>query len=296
MVLLGEPGTGKSTLIRFLARMCALGPEVMQPRIGWAEDLAPVVLRLAAFADAKLSSPSLNLHSFLMQQMYERGGEVLSRAVDQELRDGRLFVLLDGLDEIPSQRLHALVVSAVDEFLSFMANHGSSRCLITSRPSGYAPLAGGLPHFRLSNFSIDQVWEFLRRWQRAFESYRHPDTSDLAAADQEAEALFRELTHSDKILQLASNPLMLVIVMFIRYEELHLPDQRVELLNRAVVTLMDTWNAARTQSASASQSGSALPLKHLIRVWGAAATGCTLSPPRESFTRLSYSESLSASW
>ena len=271
MVLLGEPGTGKSTLARFLARICALGPEAMQSRIGWAEDLVPVVIRLAAFADAKLSSPGLDLHTFLMHQMYERGGEVLSRAVDQELRSGHLFVLLDGLDEIPSQRLHALVVSAVDEFLSFMINQGSNRCLITSRPSGYAPLAGGLPHFRLSNFSTDQVWEFLHRWQRAFESYRHPDIPDLAAADQEAEAVFTELIRSEKVLQLASNPLMLVIVMFIRYEQLQLPDQRVELLNRAVVTLMDTWNAARAQSASASQGGSALPLKHLIRVWGAAA-------------------------
>jgi len=106
-VLLGEPGTGKSTLVKYIARSCALGPDAMQARLGWAEDLVPVVLPLASFADARSRSPGLGLRAFLTHQLVERGGDALAQAIDEEARAGRLFVLLDGIDEIPVPRERA---------------------------------------------------------------------------------------------------------------------------------------------------------------------------------------------
>jgi len=78
-VVKGNPGVGKSMLIRSLARACALGGAEMQKRLDWQEDLIPVVLRLAAFADARRAEsrralPPLPLREYLDEEMTRRGG------------------------------------------------------------------------------------------------------------------------------------------------------------------------------------------------------------------------------
>jgi hypothetical protein len=63
---------------------------------------------------------------------------------------------------------------------------------------------------------------------------------------------------------------MLVIISLVRYEQARLPEQRVQLYNRAVSTLLDTWNYWRSM-ARIDIGGTRLPLDRLIRVWGAVA-------------------------
>jgi HEAT repeat protein len=266
-VIIGGPGVGKSVLTRYLARICALGEYAMETRLGWREQLTPVVIPLAAFADARSKRPDLKLRAFLDEKMTERGGEALRVVIADELDKGRAYVILDGVDEVPDSHTRAAVVQAVDEFI---LDHADNRVLVTSRPYGYVRLAGDPTHFQLLNFSPAQVEAFVRRWQRAFEKRQHPDAPDYEDADEQADALVNEIRRSPKVTELATNPLMLVIISLIRYEKARLPEERVQLYNRAVNTLMDTWNQWRSLQAK-ELGGAMLPLDRLIRVWGAVA-------------------------
>jgi HEAT repeat protein len=131
-------------------------------------------------------------------------------------------------------------------------------------------LAGDIPHFTLPNFSPEQVEIFVYQWQRSFERWRHPQAPDLAKAEKEAREMLEEIQRNPKVFELAANPLMLVILALIRHEQARLPEERVQLYDRAVKTLMDTWNRGRSL-AGIDVGGVHLPINNLVRVWGAAA-------------------------
>jgi hypothetical protein len=266
-VVIGSPGVGKSAMTRFLARTCALGTEVIREKLGWEEDLIPLVLPLAAYADTRSRRPGWTLREHLDVRLTERGGEALREAIGAELKAGNVLVLFDGVDEIPDSRERMLVVKAVDQFL---ADHSENRFVVTSRPYGYVRLAGSILHFQLPNFSPEQVEEFVRRWQKAFEHWRHPDAPDFFQADKLANEMLEEIRKNPKVEELATNPLMLVIFALIRHEQARLPEERVQLYNRAVNTLMDSWNRGRCLE-GIDVGGARLPLDRLVRVWSAVA-------------------------
>ncbi|HEX8213005.1 MAG TPA: HEAT repeat domain-containing protein [Longimicrobium sp.] len=266
-VVIGSPGVGKSTLSRYLARVCALGGDAVHTRLGWNESPLPVLLPLALFAEERRRRPGLALHDFIAQRMRERGGGALVEAVMGALEDGSALIILDGVDEVPESHARAAVVQAVDDLI---AGHGQNRIIVTSRPFGYIPVRGDVPHFQLPNFTPDQVKEFVFKWQRAGEIKQHPGAPNFQNAEMEARSLIEELKRNSKVAELAANPLMLVIVSLIRYEKARLPEERVQLYNRAVNTLMDTWNQWRSLPGK-DVGGVTLPLDRLVRVWGTIA-------------------------
>jgi hypothetical protein len=266
-VIIGSPGVGKSTLSRYLARVCALGRETVRERLQWEDGPLPVLIPLALFAEERRKDPDLALCSFLEQRMRDRGGDALHAGAVEALGNGTLLVILDGVDEVPESHARAAAVQAVDEFI---AAHASNRVVVTSRPFGYIPVRGDVPHFQLPNFTRTQVREFVGKWQRACEAKQHPDAPDYESADRDAKSLIEELQRNPKVAELATNPLMLVIVSLIRYEKARLPEERVQLYNKAVNTLMDTWNHWRSLPGK-DVGGVTLPLGRLVRVWGTIA-------------------------
>ena len=103
-VILGGPGVGKSVLLRYLARTCALGVEETKERLGWHEAAVPILIQLAAFADARSREPALSLRVLIERRIAETGGDALVQAMDGELRTGNAIVLFDGVDRFLSKR------------------------------------------------------------------------------------------------------------------------------------------------------------------------------------------------
>ncbi len=266
-VIKGTPGAGKSTLIRYVARLCVADGDSVPDKLRWAAQFTPVVLSLATFADARTETgkQNLTLREFLGEKANDWGGAALEAALEAELSAGCVYIMLDGVDEIPEDD-RALVVRKVDAFL---IGHENNRTLVTSRPYDYVRLAGDLAHFDLPNFSPEQVKEFVFKWQRAFEQFLKPGAVNFAKADKEAQDTLDEINSNAKVSDLATNPLLLVVISLIRHSNIKLPDKRVELYQAAVKTLMGSWNKFR--ALSARQTGAELPISRLITAWGDVA-------------------------
>jgi HEAT repeat protein len=242
VVLLGGPGSGKTTLVKRLARSCALGPAVLKqryPRMPWC---FPVVLPITQFATEPAARSLLD---YLEAVIRERGGEALLARHRQHWQAGRVLLLLDGLDEVAETAQRIASARAVDEALG---GSGGNRLLVTSRRVGYAICRLTTParHFVLAPFSRQDITTFVEHWHLAYEKAAHEDKADLAGARKAADALNSELQKNDSVASLATNPLMLTIIALIKHQNVILPHRRVELYEVALNTLLRSWNLARS--------------------------------------------------
>ncbi len=156
LVILGDPGSGKTTLARWLALQLALALKRGDERVTVPArhvsptadpeatvDLGParlpLLVRVADFAEARSKGdPYLPLADFLGPHPWlgERPSgdpDALRALAAEALAQGRAVVILDGLDEITDAHQRLEMVSAIE---AFIRDH-------VRDPDGRSPLDGG---------------------------------------------------------------------------------------------------------------------------------------------------------
>ncbi|MFL5654201.1 MAG: NACHT domain-containing protein [Ktedonobacteraceae bacterium] len=173
LVLLGDPGSGKSTLLLYLLLQLVQGSDTFAATFPQMADLAamvPLHIRLAAFADVLLSNApgTRSLEDFFPLYLRDNYLGAYVQFVQLQLERGNLFLLLDGLDEIPDPALRMQVVRHIEMFTQA---HAANRFLVTSRIVGYteAALSSEYQPYTLAEFSEDQVKTFTQQWCPAYD-------------------------------------------------------------------------------------------------------------------------------
>jgi formylglycine-generating enzyme required for sulfatase activity/energy-coupling factor transporter ATP-binding protein EcfA2 len=249
IVVLGDPGAGKSTLLKVLALALARQPD----------GPLPILLPLNAYAEALARAGEMTLQDFLPGYYATRQRKLakLAPLFDAALESGQAVVLLDGLDEVQINRPY--LVGLVEDFVADHIPEGrptngkalaGNRVVVTSRIVGYreAPFTGQRWRtYTLVDFRREEITRFADRWCVAFEIAAHGDT-ELARAQaiKERDELLASIFANPGIEQLASNPLLLTILALIKRQGVTLPEQRVELYELYLKTLIHAWNKART--------------------------------------------------
>jgi hypothetical protein len=273
-VLLGAPGSGKSTALRWLTLHMsqALLPQNDPDYKALAQELLPlqlpVLLRIGDYARQletdKLSIQQFPFDRFLKEHLASVYSEHAARIVDEEMQHGRCLFLLDGLDEVASNTVRHDIITAIQRFLRdrmfLIANNTantSNRCIITSRIVGYEKgnfTETNYAHYTLLELEEEQVASFLTVWCPAVERFQAKalyKTGELSAPQEQQvaqqgldqkERLLRALKHNPRIKRLAANPLMLTILALVQRSNKQLPQRRIELYDIVTRTLLDTWN------------------------------------------------------
>jgi formylglycine-generating enzyme required for sulfatase activity len=250
LIILGDPGAGKTTFLKYLALRLAKGEG---PALGLGHRL-PILLPLAAYANT-LQRGDVRLDDFVTHYFDEIGLDLpMASMLNEALRSGRAMILLDGLDEVRDLNLRSTVVERVVDFYTFHRRAGN-KFVLTSRVVGYRavrPVAEGLIECTLVDFDEDDIQAFVERWTLALEKQAQGDTIVAHAdAEQEKRELLEAIRRNAGIRRLAATPLLLTILALMKRQGVTLPERRVQLYDEYIKTLLSTWNRARSLSGRA---------------------------------------------
>jgi formylglycine-generating enzyme required for sulfatase activity len=247
LVILGDPGSGKTTFLRRIAcglcnsRLGIDGVTTAQT-LGLVEEPFPILIRISELAEhikacagrgqgepKKKTSPGWLAHFLAATSADERTG-LDQDFFEEVIADGPAVVLLDGLDETPTREQREFIADLVTE----AARHFEHcRFVVTSRPLAFEGAA------ILSEFA--QVWidpledaaieGFLTRWCQAI------FLGGERQAQQHFGGLLKAVRARTDIRGMARNPVMLTALAVVHWHEKRLPEQRADLYESIITWL-----------------------------------------------------------
>ena len=271
LVLLGDPGSGKSTFVNFVA-LCMAGETLEREDVNLAllttplpkendeekesqpqpwdnGTLLPVRVILRDFAARGLPKPgekatAKHLWDFIATELESASLGHYANPLRRELHEQGGLLLLDGLDEVPAaNQRRTQIKEAVEDFA---ATFGKCRILVTSRTYAYQKQDWRLQGFKetvLAPFNWGQIRQFVERW------YEHIGILRDMGADEaqgQAELLKTAISNSDRLQGLAERPLLLTLMSSLHsWRGGSLPEKREELYNDTVDLLLDWWESPK---------------------------------------------------
>ena len=282
LVLLGEPGSGKSSFINFLS-LCFAGAGLGKEDVNlslltktqdetsikeysytgeltnstplgkqqmWQHGaLLPVRIILRDFAaynsfKLKRRATADDIWKFICDYLL---GEMLADYeiyLRNELQEQGGLILFDGLDEVPdAEYWRTRIKEAIEDFVAIFPR---CRFVVTSRTYAYQQQGWRLLDFTeavLAPFSEQQIRYFIDKWYAHIAEVRLLNRKD---AQGRAALLKHAIFANARLHELAERPLLLTLTASLHaWHNGSLPDRREKLYDVAVELLLDRWENQR---------------------------------------------------
>ena len=230
LMLLGAPGIGKSTFLR------KVGLEALKGKEGnFAHECIPVFLELKRFTEDQIDIEALIAQEFKICR-YPYPEEMVKTA----LESGKLLILFDGLDEVPTANVDNVVLKIGDFVDQYSQNRFIASCRIAAYTGGFARFI----EVEMANFDDIQIEVYIKNWFASTpDRYRYQLDEEVKTADQCWKALNARGHHATK--ELARNPLLLALLCMVYDNSQNFPQNRADLYEKALNIFLEEWAAEK---------------------------------------------------
>ncbi|NCR55394.1 MAG: NACHT domain-containing protein [Microcystis aeruginosa L211-07] len=222
LMVLGDPGIGKSTFLR------KVGLEALKGnKDSYQHPLTPVLLELKNFKENEI-----NIQALIEEEFKICGFPNVEKNISNKLEKGELLILLDGLDEVPT----ANVNNVIEKIKDFVDRHYKNRFILSCRTAARTHLQR-FTDIEIVEFDDQQIQSFIEHWF----------SSELDRKNETAkncwELLQKEEYKSAK--ELAHTPLLLTFLCLVYDENQSFPTNRSRLYQDALRILLEKWSAEK---------------------------------------------------
>ena len=241
IVILGDPGSGKTTHLKRVLLWCLRGGPV---QLGLPENMIPVFLPFR-----ELHGPDSRLDDFIQEQLGDPLLNTPEGFGSRLLERGNLLFLLDGLDEVADPDQRRQVSRWVEKALKI---YPDCRFVVTCRFAGYtdeARLDADFLEMHLRPMEEKQAEAFIRNWYRIVETGLASEKGQAELlATKKADELIGRLGEPDfrsqRVFEMTRNPLLLTNICLVHQSRGNLPHTRSMLYEECLDVLLEKWRGA----------------------------------------------------
>ncbi|HEY9794514.1 MAG TPA: NACHT domain-containing NTPase [Leptolyngbyaceae cyanobacterium] len=215
LMVLGKPGSGKTTFLKYLAIQCSFG--------NFLGNLVPIFITLRDFAEAK---NQLSCLAFIVGLL--SNSDLTENQITELIKQGKALILFDGLDEIREEDTN----QAIKQIREFSDQYHTNRFVITCRIAAREYTFEKFTEVEVADFNNKQIKTFTEKWFQL---------KDLDLAKR----FMQQLQSNPPIEELATNPLLLTLLCLEFEDSGDFPTDRAELYKRGIATLLIKWDAKR---------------------------------------------------
>lgn len=225
LMVLGKPGSGKTTFLKYVAVRC--NQDLFE------KDSIPVFISLKDFVEDVRSTGNYNLLNYITLQLcaYEYADKLI---VSKLLSFGRVLILLDGLDEVSESESDSVVRQIHSFSEEFYRNH----FVITCRTASYGYRFGGFTEVEIADFTPKQVESFANKW------FRVVDKNSIPQANIKAKKFVETLNRPEnlQIKEIANTPILLNLCCLVFQARADFPNNRAKLYDQGIDILLRKWD------------------------------------------------------
>jgi Cdc6-like AAA superfamily ATPase len=238
--LLGEPGAGKTTSMKYLCQGLLLDEGFLQDRFSF-----PILVRFSDLNNPSRTSETLIDHLYNLLGLNVKFSQELLRSTAQDdlefvrnqleiirrrmlvsvLEELNVLLVLDGFDELTETKREE-AIQVVSDLATRLSN---CTMIITSRTGEFTYNINNMIQYELSSFNAEQISRFANRWLN----------------DEEKAGVFVDKIHNSPFADTAIRPLTLAHLCALYDRVGDIPDKPKTVYRKVVNLLLEEWDQQR---------------------------------------------------